>query len=261
MHPFLQTLRPTLHIAHRGGAALAPENTVEAFRLALDRYHTDMIETDVHMTADGVLVLMHDATIDRTTEGTGVVADFTIDRLESLDAGYRFRSLTGEFTFRGRDVRIPRLETVLQLFPTTRFNIEIKDDRPGVEDAFAQIIRNAGAIDRVCVGSEDDEVSRRLLGALPEACHFYPRHAAAIFIAALRRGEPCENDPYEVLDIPLWFGETRLVDASLLAGALERNRWVNVWTVDERSEMEKLVADRVGGIMTDRPDRLRDVLG
>ena len=262
VHPFLRRLRPTLHIAHRGGAALAPENTFAAFRLAVDRFRTDMIETDVRVTSDGELVIMHDATLDRTTNGQGPVASHSWSQVAALDAGYRFDGPGRSFPFRGQRVRIPRLETVLERFPQTLFNLEVKDDLPGVEDAFAHVLRTAGAVGRVCVGSEDDAVSKRLLRALPDACHFYPRNAVTNLIIGLRAGQtPRTDDPYDVLDIPLFYGGARLVDTQFLFRAAKIGRWVNVWTVNDRSEMEKLVAEQVGGIMTDRPDLLRDVLG
>ena len=262
VHPFLRELRPTLHISHRGGAALAPENTLVAFRLATDRFDTDMIEMDVRATSDGELVVVHDATLDRTTDVVGGVADFAWQELSTVDAGFQFTSNGGRaFPFRGKGVRIPRLEEVLRAFPRTLFNIEVKDDIPSIEDGFADVVRNTGALARVCVGSENDAVSKRLLRTLPDACHFYPRNAVTNLLIGLKAGEtPRDDDPYTVLDIPLYYGGARLVDTQLLFRAAQFGRWVNVWTVNDRSEMERLVEEQVGGIITDRPDLLREVL-
>lgn len=261
VHPFLRRLKPTLHIAHRGGAKVAPENTIVAFKLANDRFRTDMLELDVRTTADGVLVVFHDASLDRTTDATGLVVDHRVSELATVDAGHRFTRDGSTFPFRGKGVRIPRLREVLEAFPAMLFNIELKDDIPSVEEVFAEEIRAAGAESRVCVGSEDDAVSKRLVRILPDACHFYPRHALTNLIIGLRAGDRLrDDDPYQVLDMPLFYGGARLVDSAFLFRAAQAGRWVNVWTIDDRAEMERLVAEQVGGIMTDRPDLLRNVL-
>jgi glycerophosphoryl diester phosphodiesterase len=261
-HPFFRGLSPTLHISHRGGSLLAPENTVAAFRMAVERYHTQMLETDVHLTRDGELVVAHDATLERCTDGVGAIADHTLAELQRLDAGHFFTRDGGRtFPFRGQGVRMPALREVLRAFPGLRFNIEVKPDVPGIEDAFFQVLREEGALERVCVGSELDEVGERLARVMPDACHFYPRDALASFVLTVRAGEPPPDDPrYTVLDMPLYFGEVRLVDEALLRTAEALGRWINVWTVDDPAEMRRLVNEGVGGIMTDRPDLLRRVL-
>jgi glycerophosphoryl diester phosphodiesterase len=262
-HPFFTGLVPTLHISHRGGALLAPENTLAAFRLAVERYRTDMLELDVHLTKDGEVVVAHDSTLERCTDGAGPLAELTLAELRKLDAGYRFTPDGGRtYPFRGQGVRVPTLREVLQAFPGLRLNIEAKPDVPGVEQALREVLREEGALLRVCVGSEQDALGGRLVEAMPEVCHFYPRDALAAFILAVRTGEAVpEEQRYTVLDMPLYFGEVRLVDEVLLREAAARGRWINVWTVDDPEEMKRLAAEGVGGIMTDRPDLLREVLG
>ena len=261
-HPYFRGLSPTLHIAHRGGSLLAPENTLAAFRRAVERYRTQVLETDVHLTRDGELVVAHDATLERCTDGVGAVADHTLAELQGLDAGYYFTPDAGRtYPFRGQGARMPSLRELLRAFPGLRFNIEVKPDVPGIEDVFAQVLREERALERVCVGSELDEVGERLVRALPEACHFYPREALTSFVLTVRSGElPPEDPRYTVLDMPLYFGQVRLVDEALLHAVETRGRWLNVWTVDDPAEMRQLVAERVGGIMTDRPDLLRQIL-
>ena len=261
-HPFFRGLSPTLHIAHRGGSLLAPENTLPAFRMAVERYHTQMLETDVHLTRDGELVVAHDATLERCTNGVGALADHTLAELQRLDAGYSFTPDGGRtFPFRGQGVRLPSLREVLRAFPSLHFNIEVKPDVPGIEEAFFQVLREEGALERVCVGSELDKVGERLVRVMPDACHFYPRDALVAFVLAVRAGEQPPDDPrYTVLDMPLYFGGVRLVDEALLRTVDALGRWVNVWTVDDLEEMRQLAAEGVGGIMTDRPDLLRRVL-
>ena len=260
MHSFLQGLVPTLHIAHRGGSALAPENTLAAFQRAVQEFHTDMLELDVHLTRDEVAVVSHDPTVDRCTDGGGAIAEMSLAQLQHLDAGYRFSpDEGGTFPFRDRGVRIPTFVEVLRAFPSMRLNVELK--AAGMEARFAETVRRENAVARVCCGSEVDEVATRLAAALPEACMFYPGSALAEFIVGVReRGRPPLDDRYSVLDVPLFFLGVRLVDPDLIRAARETGRWINVWTVDDPEEMRRLAAEGVGGIMTDRPDLLRQVL-
>ncbi len=259
-HPFLEGLSPTLHIAHRGGAALAPENTLVAFRQAVDRWRTDMLELDVQRTRDGELVVAHDETVDRCTDGTGRVMDLTWAELSRLDAGYRFTPDGRTFPFRGRNVRIPRLVEVLRAFDV-RVNLELKPASHGSERELAELLRREGAVSRVCVGSEDDEIGARLFEALPDGCHFYPRQAATDFVLKVKWGEePPRDDRFTVLDVPLTYDGAPVFDAALREAAERRGKWINVWTVDDPEQVRRLVAERVGGIMTDRPDLLMSVL-
>jgi len=262
-HPFLEGLRPTLHIAHRGGALLAPENTLLAFRAAVERWRTDVLELDVHATRDGELVVSHDPTLQRCTSGEGRIADHTVDQIQKLDAGFHFSSDGGRTTpFRGCGVRIPTLRDVLRAFPRMRLNVEVKAEAPGVESAVAGLLRAEGAVSRVCLGSELDPLAERLVEAAPEVCAFYPRDALTQLVLAIKSGDEPPDDPrYQILDMPLDYGDVRLVDAPFLEATSRLSRWVNVWTVDDVETMRSLVGLGVGGIMTDRPDLLREVLG
>ncbi|MBI3185045.1 MAG: glycerophosphodiester phosphodiesterase [Myxococcales bacterium] len=218
---------------------------------------TDVLELDVHATGDGEWVVSHDATVDRCTEGTGAIASMSWRELARLDAGFRFQQ-GAAFPFRGRGLRIPRLPEVLRAFPAVRLNIELKAGSP---PALADLLRGEGVVARVCVGSESDELAAALHQSLPEACHFYPRDAAAAFVLAVKQGdEPPLDERFEVLDLPLYFHELRVFDSALRDAAARCGKWINVWTVDEPEEMRRLVAEGVGGIMTDRPDLLRQVL-
>jgi glycerophosphoryl diester phosphodiesterase len=262
-HPFLEGLRPTLHIAHRGGALLAPENTLAAFQSAVGRWRTDILELDVHATRDGELVVSHDPTLQRCTDGHGRIAEHTLAELQRLDAGFHFSSDDGHtYPFRGQGIRIPTFREVLRAFPTFRLNVEVKAEASGIESAVASLLRSEGATRRVCLGSELDPLAERLVEAAPEVCAFYPRDALTQLVLAIKSGaEPLEDPRFQVLDMPLDYGEVRLVDAPFLEATTGLGRWVNVWTIDDPETMRALVAIGVGGIMTDRPDLLRDVLG
>lgn len=261
-HPFFAGLRPTLHVAHRGGSLVAPENTLEAFRAAVEVHRTDMLELDVHLTRDGALVVAHDATVERCTDGEGAIASMTLAELQRLDAGHRFTTDGGAtYPFRGRGVRVPTLDAVLDAFPALRVNLELKPEADGAERRLVEALRAAGALDRVCVGSADDDVAARLHRAAPDACHFYPARALTGLVMALKSGSPPpDDDRFTVLDMPATYMDVPLIDRAFLAAVAARDLWVNVWTIDERAEMEAFVALGVGGIMTDRPDVLREVL-
>ncbi|MEO7094853.1 MAG: glycerophosphodiester phosphodiesterase [Polyangiales bacterium] len=259
-HGFFQGLSPTLLIAHRGGALVAPENTLLAFRQAVDVHRADMLELDVHATADGVLVVAHDDDVGRCTDGHGPIARLAWAELSTLDAGHRF-SRDGGFPFRGQGVRIPRFADVLDAFPHTRLNVELKPTALGQEAKLAAMIRDASARDRVCIGSESDEVAARLHDVFPDACHFYPKDALIALVFSLKSGATLPVEPrYSVLDMPLAWEGTRLVDPAFLAAAREVGKWVNVWTVDDEADMRRCIDEGVGGVMTDRPDLLRAVL-
>ena len=263
MRPFLQSLRPTLHISHRGGASLAPENTLVAFGAAVEQWRTDVLELDVHLSRDGALVVSHDPTLQRCTDGEGRIAELRWAEMERLDAGHHFSPDGGRtHPFRGRGVRLALLRDVLRTFPGVRLNVEVKAEAPGVEMEMASLLRREGAVERVCLGSELDPLAERLVEALPEACHFYPRDALTELVVAIKSGAtPPDDRRYQVLDMPLDYGDVRLVDRQLLEAAERLGRWVNVWTVDDAPTMHALVALGVGGVMTDRPDLLRSVLG
>jgi glycerophosphoryl diester phosphodiesterase len=262
-HPFFEGLRPTLHIAHRGGALLAPENTLAAFRSAVARWRTDMLELDVHATRDGELVVSHDPTLQRCTDGHGRIAEHSLAELQRFDAGFHFSPDGGRsYPFRGEGVRIPTFREVLRAFPDTPLNVEVKAEAPGIESAVTGLLRSEHATGRVCLGSELDPLAERLAAAAPEVCAFYPRDALTQLVLAIKSGDEPPDDPrFQVLDMPLDYGEVRLVDPPFLEATARLGRWVNVWTIDDPETLRSLVAIGVGGIMTDRPDLLREVLG
>lgn len=267
-HPFFDGLAPTLHIAHRGGAALAPENTLAAFDRAVTRFRTDMIELDVHPTADGEIVVFHDDTLERCTDGAGPVQAHAWADLARLDAGFRFTPDGGaSFPFRrggtGAGVGIPRLAEVLSRFPDLRINLELKAGprAAGAVEPLVALLKAHDALDRVCLGSEDDTLGAALHAAAPEACHFFPAQALTALVMSLKTGaEPVVDPRYRVLDMPFVWQGMRLVDPDLLAACAARGLWVNAWTVDSPDEMRYLLHIGVGGIMTDRPDVLRQVM-
>ncbi len=252
VHPFLRGLKRPLHSAHRGGAGLYPENTMFAFTRAVELHRTDLLELDVHASRDGEVVVAHDSTLERCTDGSGELSVLSCSQLQQLDAGFHTK-------FRASGVRIPRLVEVLNAFPTLRINVEVKT--AGAVEPFVALVKKEGVIDRLCIGSEQDELAAQLVRALPGGCFFYPRDALAAFVLPTKAGEPPDDDGrYTVLDMPYHWEGVQLFDAALAEVARAHGKWINVWTVDDPDDMRRAIADGVGGIMTDRPDVLREVL-
>jgi glycerophosphoryl diester phosphodiesterase len=260
MHPFFSGLTAPLHIAHRGGAKRYPENTLYAFEQAVRVHRTDMLELDVHATRDGQIVVAHDATLERCTNGSGPLKALTWDELKRVDAAFHFTPLGVSGTpLRGQGIGIPRLVDVLAAFPGLRINVEIKDE--AALGPFVDLVRSSPDLPRLCIGSEHDAIGDELVRALPSACHFFPANALASFVFAVKGGEVPEDDGrYAVLDMPYeWEGVT-VFDAELARVAAAKGKWINVWTVDDPAQMRAAIAAGVGGIMTDVPDVLRAVL-
>ncbi|MBT8404402.1 MAG: glycerophosphodiester phosphodiesterase [Gemmatimonadetes bacterium] len=255
-HPYLAGA--PVFAAHRGGARLAPENTLEAFGDAVDRWGADMLELDVRLTADGAVVVIHDETVDRTTDGSGPVAALDLEALRDLDAGARFVDPEGRGSFAGRGVRVPTFAEVLESFPRTRLNVEAKCAE--VAGPLVEAIRRHGAEHRVLVAAEFERNRRGARGY---------RGARGASRSQLRPFWVLHRVPWvgsmytpdcDALQVPLAYRGRPVVTPRLIAEAHRRNIPVHVWVIDEPEEMRRLLALGVDAIQTDRPDRLALVL-
>jgi glycerophosphoryl diester phosphodiesterase len=232
--------RRVLNIAHRGASGRFPENTLNAFGAAID-VGAQMCELDVQITSDGAVGEIHDETVDRTTDGRGVVRAMTLDELKRLDAGARYGSeFTGE--------RIPTLDEVLAMTDgRCGLNIEIKS--AGVERKVCDLIVEHRALTTAMVSSFD-------LDALAILRHFEPRvrigllgqWPARLVGAAFEMRADAINPRSDI------------VTEDLCIAAHQRNLSVYTWTVDEPEEMRRLIAFGVDGIMTNYPERLRELM-
>jgi len=245
MNPLLD---PTAHlvIGHRGAAAHAPENTLESFRLARSQ-GADALEFDVRRSADGVAMVFHDAALDRTTDGTGALADRTCAELQALDAGFHYITDGGTtLPYRGRGVRVPTLREVVDAFPDTPFLIEIKE--AAVQDAVAEVLREGGAAHRSVVAGSD---WRALLRFREPPFHLGAsrRDIARLYFHLGSPDDQCRNyavpERYFGLPIPT----RRFVRAAARRGAT-----VHVWTVDDAASARRWWKNGVCGIVTNRPD-------
>ena len=161
-------------IAHRGGGLEAPENTLAAFQNAVSIFARVVLELDVRRTRDGEIVVIHDPTVDRTTNGTGFVKELTYQEIQKLDAGYRFTPDRGHsFPFRGKGLQIPLFKDIVKAFPNTRISFEIKDEEPPHEEEVLKIIDGLGAADRVVIAAENDRIMKRARRLRPHWCSGY----------------------------------------------------------------------------------------
>jgi glycerophosphoryl diester phosphodiesterase len=260
--PYLDLPGPWL-VAHRGGAALAPENTFPAFDRAA-ALGAEAIETDARLTADGVVVLFHDEETARLTGEPGTIEARTLAAVGTLDAAFSFSPDGGaSHPLRGTGVRVPTLGATLARYPRMRLNVDAKSEDPALAEALAREVVAAGAVDRVCLGSFFDAQAERLGRLLPGACRYLPQGAATCHVLAAKSGAPGQGCPtgYDLADLPHRLGAMTVVDAKVVAHFHARGIPVHVWTVDDEAEMRELLALGVDGIVTDRPDVLARVLG
>lgn len=246
-----------LLIAHRGGGGLAPENTLVAFRRALDWWGADVLELDVQPTREGIAVVFHDDTLDRTTDGSGPIADRSLAELRGLDAGHRFSPDGRSTPFRGSGATISTFEEVLRACPGARVNVEVKDGRAA--GSVAAAIRATGSEHRVLVAAGQraaragaDRGPWPLSASEEELRRFYLAHRLGL--ARFLRPS------VDALQLPERHQGRQIVTPRLVASAHALNLPVHVWTIDDEDDMRRLLDWGVDGIVTDRPDRLARVL-
>lgn len=248
--PFFDSSRP-LVFAHRGGSALGPENTLAAFDLGMAA-GADGLELDVHLSADGVPVVHHDSTLDRTTDASGPVAARTAAELARVDAGYHFAEAAG-FPFRNQGIGIPTVRDVLRRYPDAPIIVEMKVDTRAMGEAVAREVRQAGAADRVCLagyGSRSAAAAREVLPDVAcSACHAEVR--LAVYRAWARW--PMRGVRYGGFQVPELAGRLRIVSPRFLRYAHDAQLKVQVWTVDEEADMQRLLDWGVDGLISNRP--------
>lgn len=244
-----------IRFAHRGSRVLWPENTAEAFQGAVDLGYV-YIETDVRITRDGVIVVFHDATLDRTTNGTGPLDRWDLEDLQRLDAAWWFNE-GADYPLRGTGVRIRTLEEAFTTWPDVHFNIDLKG--PGMEWAVADVIKRNGRENSTLIGSFSDRRIRkfRRITRGTVAVSAGPSAALSMLAASrigktVRRRVDAYQIPFDYMSLPM---DRKLVEAIHRSGVQVHN-----WTVNEAADMHRLLDLGVDGIVTDRPDILNNVV-
>jgi len=239
-------------IAHRGGAALRPENTMVAFDHAA-AIGVDGIECDVHVSRDGIPVVIHDATLNRTTNATGPVAGRTADELARLDAGWHFATAEGH-PFRGRGFGVPALTDVLVRHPTLPFVVEIKGGDPGLVKPVVEVLDRAGARERVIVGGFSQIVLDEVRRTAPDI----PTSASRAEVrSALRRTRfflSPKADGFELFQAPYYFRGRTIFGRRFVVGVRQSGLPLHAWIVNEDADMRRLIGWGVTGLISDRPD-------
>ena len=245
-------------MGHRGAAGVAPENTLVSFRAALDA-GADVLEMDVHATKDGHLVVIHDPTVDRTTNGTGEVRTMTLEALRALDASAKFAPAAGEsaVAFEG-PLRIPTLEEVLEAFPDALFNIELKQESPSVEEAFIAMLQRHGARARTLIAAESATIMRRLRELAPDMLSGMSAEDA--FGMLMPADAATYRSPGYALQVPVTFGDMPIITRETIERAHALGMEVHAWTIDDEAEMEQLLDLGVDGLITNVPHRAARVV-
>lgn len=252
-----------LVISHQGGDGLYPGNTLYAFEQSA-KMGVDVLELDIHASKDGHLVVIHDETVDRTTDGSGLVKEKTLAELQTLDAGYHWSpQRKGEgFPYRGQGITIPSLEQIFQTFPDFRINIEIKQKEPQITESLCNLIRKYQRQEQVLVVSFHDSEIKDFrqrcpdvvtAGAPNEIRNFYILHRT--FLTNVYQAH------MDAFQVPEYQGSTHILSKRFVQDAKHKNIQVHVWTVDEVADMQRTIALGTHGIITDRPDRLMKLLG
>ena len=259
-HVFFDAPEPWA-IAHQGGRGLWPENTLYAFAHA-EALGVDVLEMDLRVTVDGEIVVMHDATVDGTTDGSGRVDEMSLAEIRKLDAGYRFVDVSGTFPHRGAGLTVPTLEEVLSMFSTARLILEMKDFTPKLAASLCGILDEGGATDRVLVASFGHDSMLAFRKNCPTvATSATMREGLLLYQLNRMRLASLYRSPALALQIPEKLGERRVLEPRLLDLADAFNVKVQVWTVNEEADMERLLDMGIHGIMTDYPDRLLRLMG
>ena len=271
--PWLQ--RRVLCYAHQGGAREGPSSTLYAMERAVAA-GADALELDVHATADGHVVVCHDATVDRTTDGHGAISALSLARLRQLDNAYwwvpGFVVAPGrpaaEYPLRGRapaarEFGVVTLDEVLEAFPGVVLNLDIKQTAPVVpayEEAVVRILRSHRRTDDVIVASFNDASTEAVRELAPEIATSAGTLGVAAFWRAAHAGEIPGPTPFVALQVPVQTAGVTVCDATLVDAAHRAGLAVHVWTIDDRDEMARLLDLGVDGIMSDVPTAAVEVI-
>lgn len=259
MHPYFDIRAPQL-FGHRGASGEAPENTLVAFERAV-AHGVPYLELDCHATRDGEIVVLHDAELERTTDGQGRVSELTFAELQRLDAGFRFTLDSRTHPFRGCGVRVPRFSEVLRAFPGARLNLEVKQSEPPIAAEVVRLVRAANAQDRVLLAAAEEPVLAEIRKLDAGTALGSSMQDVIDFVKAAAEGRLASFEPRgHALQIPPEALGRPLVTPELVEGAHALGLFVHVWTINDASEMRRLLALGVDGLMSDLPGLLMETV-
>jgi glycerophosphoryl diester phosphodiesterase len=256
----LQTPGRPLIFSHQGGEGQWPCNTLFALRESA-KIKADVLDIDVHLNQNGHFYAIHDATVDRTTNGHGSIADLPSSEIEKLDAGHRFSPDGKTFPYRNQNLRIPELEELFREFPTQRFGIELKTHTPQAAKALAEVIAKNRRESTVLISCFDQHSMDAFRIASPNTPTSASTQEVRIFaiLAKLHLTSLC-SPAYSSLQVPISRSGWTLVSPQMIKAAHSKGIYVIPWTINENAEMQQLLAWGVDGINTNFPSRLVAVL-
>ena len=241
-------------VAHRGDSANYPENTLPAF-ISAAKMGIDVIETDVHLTKDKELVIWHDPTLERNTDGKGTIESHTLDELKALDAGYTFTKDGGKtFPFRGKGVQLCTLDEALKACPDERFNIDLKSQESDIVDIFIKVIRENKAESRVCGASFHRNNLKKLRRLAPDiTTSVTTLEVIPLLLKEKMHILPKEFDRRLIFQVPVSQYGIKVITKHFVDEMHKRGAIIMVWTINNEDEMRRLFRLGVDTIMTDNP--------
>ena len=262
--PYYDGVTGTLVIAHQGGDGVWPGDTMYAFEKAVE-IGADVLEMDAHITKDGRIVLMHDETVDDTTDGTGLIEEMTLEELKKLDAAYDWSNDGGQtFPYRGQGIQVPTLDELFEKFPQMRYVIEIKLTKNPIDKPMCDLIRKHNMQDKVLIASFHDDAMAMFRETCPEVATSASRTEVrnyvllgkaflwGFYVPKFQSIQP-PFDPKDSLNIPI-------MTKRFISESHAKNIRVEPWTVDDPELMKQYIEWGVDGIITDRPDLMVEVL-
>lgn len=252
----LQLCGKNLVIAHRGGAKVWPEETLLAMQESV-KLGVDVLEIDVHATKDGVVVCTHDDDVDRTTDGTGPIKEKTFAEVQLLDAGAKFTPDGGKtFPYKGKNIKVAKLEELLRAFPQMQFSIEIKQSIPSIVDAVIGVIEAIGMSEKVVIASFHDEVVKDVRAKRPK---LVTSLASSEFIRMLQIVRSEDDLAKYVPPAKIFQAPIGAITVENMAAFNKLGVRVHVWTVDDVEDQKRMWSLGVHGVMSDDPVLLKTV--
>jgi glycerophosphoryl diester phosphodiesterase len=259
-HPFFAQAknRPEV-IAHQGGKGQWPAETIYAFEQAVN-LGADVLEFDIHSTRDGHLVLMHNNTVDETTNGTGRINRLLLSDLKKLDAGYRWTANSGKtFPYRAKNIRVATLQEVLERFPDKRMNIEIKQSQPSIVAPLCALIEKHNMSDKVLVASFSNEDLKQFRVKCPKVATSASPDELLKFQFGNNSFVNGVSRP-DCLQVKDRIKAIQIITRESVATAHRLNLPIHAWTVNDIDGMKRMIALEVDGIITDYPGPLLALL-
>lgn len=259
--PATQTRTPKI-IAHRGGGGLWPENTLYAFEQAV-ALGVDIIEMDVRSSADGILVLMHDTSVERTTNGIGKVEQLTLAELQALDGAYHWSDDGGQtYRYRDQGITVPTITDVLSALPQTRMSLDLKTGQIEVATTLCALIHEHEASERVLVFSLIQAVVQQFRTVCSRVATSASEQEATTFFALnLAFLGPIYSPQFHALQVPEQHNGISVLTPGFVYAAHDRGLEVHAWTINEKIDMQRINEFGVDGIITDYPDRALSAFG